>query len=99
MDQVGWVPLNSGEPTFASYRTGALSAPDLAACGASLSRRATWLLGPDLGGDHLPIECLSDKWLHPGGRAQNLESVGRQMAHIDDSKTSIAKQWGYKKLT
>ena len=27
------------------------------------------------------IECLRDKWLRPGGRAQKLESVGRQMAH------------------
>ena len=30
METVGWVPLNSGEATFASYRSGAETAPDLA---------------------------------------------------------------------
>ena len=45
----GWAPLNSGEPTFASYRSGGQSAPDLVACGATLARRARWSLGPDLG--------------------------------------------------
>ena len=28
------------------------------------------------------IECLSDKWLRPGGRAQELESVGSQRVHM-----------------
>ncbi|KAF0298696.1 Retrovirus-related Pol polyprotein from type-1 retrotransposable element R1 4 [Amphibalanus amphitrite] len=55
MEAEGWVPLNSGEPTFASYRSGAQTAPDLAACSAPLARRAVWSLGPDLGSDHLPM--------------------------------------------
>ena len=55
METVGWVPLNSGEATFASYRSGAETAPDLAACSAALARRARWLTGPDLGSDHLPM--------------------------------------------
>lgn len=55
METVEWLPLNSGEATFASYRTGGQSAPDLATCGAALARRARWVLGPDLGSDHLPM--------------------------------------------
>ena len=55
LEEVGWTPLNSGEPTFASYRSGGLSAPDLAACSGSLARRARWSIGQDLGSDHLPM--------------------------------------------
>ena len=55
METVGWVPLNSGEATFASYRSGAETAPDLATCSAAVARRARWLTGPDLGSDHLPM--------------------------------------------
>ncbi|KAF0304847.1 putative RNA-directed DNA polymerase from transposon BS [Amphibalanus amphitrite] len=55
MDEVGWLPLNSGEPTHSSYRSGSSTAPDLAACSSGLARRASWRLGPDLGSDHLPM--------------------------------------------
>ena len=55
LEVVDWVPLNTGESTFASYRSGALTAPDLAACSSSLARRARWFIGRDLGNDHLPI--------------------------------------------
>ena len=55
LEAVDWVPLNTGEATFASYRSGALTAPDLAACSSSLARRARWFIGRDLGSDHLPM--------------------------------------------
>ena len=55
LEDVGWVPLNSGAPTFASYRSGGQSAPDLAACSADPARRAKWTLGEDMGSDHLPM--------------------------------------------
>ena len=55
LETTEWVPLNSGESTFVSYRSGGQSAPDLAACSASLARRARWSLGPDMGSDHLPM--------------------------------------------
>lgn len=55
MDGIGWGPLNTGAPTFTSYRTGGHSAPDLVACSADLARRASWTTGPDLGSDHLPM--------------------------------------------
>ena len=55
MERVGWKPLNDGSPTFASYRTGSQTAPDLAACDHSLARRISWRVGPDLGSDHLPM--------------------------------------------
>ena len=32
LDNIGWRPLNTGEPTFTRYRSGGHSAPDLAAC-------------------------------------------------------------------
>ena len=52
---MGWTPLNSGEPTHASYRTGSKTAPDLAVCSRALARRVSWSVGPDLGSDHLPM--------------------------------------------
>ena len=55
LDSVGWRPLNTGDPTFTSYRTGSHGAPDLAACSDELARRTTWKTGPDLGSDHLPM--------------------------------------------
>ena len=55
LERVGWTPLNTGEPTFTSYRSGSHSAPDIAACSAALARRASWATGPDLGSDHLPM--------------------------------------------
>ena len=55
LDSVNWTTLNSGEPTHVSYRSGSQTAPDLVASGASLARRSTWCLGPDLGSDHLPM--------------------------------------------
>ncbi|KAF0308183.1 LINE-1 reverse transcriptase [Amphibalanus amphitrite] len=55
LEDVGWSPLNSGDPTLISYRTGGQSAPDLAACGPELAVRTRWSLGPDLGSDHLPM--------------------------------------------
>ena len=55
LDEKDWITLNSCEPTFASYRSGGQTAPDLAACSRTLSRRAQWSLGPDLGSDHLPV--------------------------------------------
>ena len=48
-------PPQQRGPTFASYRSGGQSAPDLAACSAVLARRARWSLGEDLGSDHLPM--------------------------------------------
>ena len=55
LDEDYWVTLNSGEPTFASYRSGSQTAPDLGACSRTLSRRAERSLGPNLGSDHLPL--------------------------------------------
>ncbi|KAF0311097.1 putative RNA-directed DNA polymerase from transposon BS [Amphibalanus amphitrite] len=55
LDSVGWSPLNSGEPTHSSYRSGGSSAPDVAVCSRALARRSTWRVGPDLGSDHLPM--------------------------------------------
>ena len=55
MERVGWRPLNTGAPTFTSYRSGSHTAPDIAACSTSLARRATWSTGPDMGSDHLPM--------------------------------------------
>ena len=55
LEAAGWTPLNNGSPTFASYRTGGQSAPDIAACSRSLAQRARWSLGQDLGSDHLPM--------------------------------------------
>ena len=55
LDRAAWSVLNNGEATFASYRTGSRTAPDLATCSASLARRTTWKIGPDLGSDHLPM--------------------------------------------
>ena len=55
LDAGEWRPLNTGSPTFTSYRSGSHSAPDLAACSAALARRACWSTGPDLGSDHLPM--------------------------------------------
>ena len=48
-------PLNSGVPTHASYRTGSMTAPDLAVCSRAMAMGATWSVGPDLGSDHLPM--------------------------------------------
>ncbi|KAF0312608.1 hypothetical protein FJT64_016648 [Amphibalanus amphitrite] len=56
LDDIGWRPLNSGEPTFTSYRSGAHSAPDLAVCSEMMARRSTWEVGQDLGSDHLPMK-------------------------------------------
>ena len=55
MNRVSWTPLNSGEPTHASYRSGEQTAPDVAACSASLTRRGSWTLGRDQGSDHPPM--------------------------------------------
>ena len=55
LDRVDWLPLNSGEPTHATYRSGGGSAPDVALCSRSLTRRSSWRVGPDLGSDHLPM--------------------------------------------
>ncbi|KAF0304083.1 putative RNA-directed DNA polymerase from transposon BS [Amphibalanus amphitrite] len=55
LERIDWAPLNSGDPTFASYRSGGQSAPDLAVCGSALARRSRWWIGPDLGSDHLPM--------------------------------------------
>ena len=55
LDRVGWTTLNSGAPTFMSYRTGSRTAPDVVACSSRLARSAQWRLGPDLGSDHLPM--------------------------------------------
>jgi len=40
LDRTGWTVLNSGEPTFVSYRTGSRTAPDVAACSPSLARKS-----------------------------------------------------------
>ena len=42
-------------PYYPCVRSGALTAPDLAACSSSLARRARWFIGRDLGSDHLPM--------------------------------------------
>ena len=55
LDRVDWLPMNSGEPTHASYRSGGGSAPDVALCSRSMARRSCWRVGPDLGSDHLPM--------------------------------------------
>ena len=104
MEQVGWATLNSGEPTFASYRTGAQSAPDLAACAASLSRRATWRLGPDLGSDHLPMvveiraetapprRIRKSKWAyHKADWVAFKEEVERALAEPPDQDATTQK--------
>ena len=54
-DRVGWTTLNSGAATHASYRSGAQTTPDIAACSSTLAPRVAWTLGPDLGSDHLPM--------------------------------------------
>ena len=41
LESVGWTTLNFGEPNHVSYRSGSQTTPDLAACSASLARRAT----------------------------------------------------------
>ena len=50
-----WQALNSGAPTRAGYGEDAtLTAPDIALAHRDLARRCTWVVGTDLGSDHLP---------------------------------------------
>ena len=55
LDTRRWTVLNVGTPTFASYRSGSLTAPDVACCSSVLSQRCSWRTGPDIGNDHLPM--------------------------------------------
>ena len=55
LDREDWAPVNTGEPTHSSYRSGGSSAPDAAFCSRALAQRTTWSVGPDLGSDHLPM--------------------------------------------
>ncbi|KAF0297636.1 hypothetical protein FJT64_004848 [Amphibalanus amphitrite] len=55
LDREDWLPLNTGEPTHTSYRSGCNTAPDVACCSRTLARRTSWSVGPDLGSDHLPM--------------------------------------------
>ena len=55
LDRRGWAVLNDGRPTFTSYRSGGQTAPDVAFSSPSLARRCSWITGPDLGSDHLPM--------------------------------------------
>ncbi|KAF0290571.1 putative RNA-directed DNA polymerase from transposon BS [Amphibalanus amphitrite] len=55
LDREDWLPLNTGEPTHTSYRSGCNTAPDVACCSRTLARRTRWSVGPDLGSDHLPM--------------------------------------------
>ena len=50
-----WTVLNDGRPTFASYRSGRQTAPDVAFCSPAIPQRCSWKIGPDMGSDHLPM--------------------------------------------
>ena len=55
LDRGGWSILNGCRRNFTSYRSDGQTAPDVAICSPSMSRRCTWTIGPDLGSDHLPM--------------------------------------------